>query len=468
MTAPTDFERFDTREIWSKDHRHLLHPWTHFDSFRESGSLAIAEGRDCLVFDTDGKQYIDAVGGLWCNNIGLGREEMADAIAAQARQLSYANPFTDMTNVPAAELASRLAELAPGELNHVFFTTGGSTAVDSAYRLVQYYQSCRGKPDKNHVIARRGAYHGSTYLSMSIGGKKADRVPEFEYKADTIHHISCPNYFRAPAGMREDEYCNALVQELDDKIDQIGADRVAAFFAEPVLGAGGVVVPPPGYHQRTAEVCRAHDVLYVSDEVVTGFGRLGHWFASEAVFGFQPDLITCAKGITSGYMPLGALLFSDTIHDAISAPNPNRTFANGFTYSGHPVCCAAALKNLDILEREDLLAKVRRDGPYLQAQLETLRDLPTVGDVRGSHFMMCVESVADKKSKELFPDAVNVGKRISNRCEEMGLIVRPVVHLNVLSPPLTLTRQQIDTCVEVLRKAMIQVGKELEREGLLS
>ena len=468
MTARVDFKRYDTQDVWSKDHRHLLHPWTQFDSFREFGSLAIAEGRDCLIFDTDGKEYIDAVGGLWCNNLGSGREEMAEAISEQVRRLSYANPFTDMTNVPAAELASRLSELAPGNLNHVFFTTGGSTAVDSAYRLVQYYQSCRGVPEKKHVIARHGAYHGSTYLSMSIGGKKADRVPEFEYKSDTIHHISCPSFYRAPEGMNESEYCDFLVKELEDKIEEIGPHRVAAFFAEPVLGAGGVVVPPAGYHQRTSEVCRAHDVLYVSDEVVTGFGRLGEWFASKAVFGFQPDMITCAKGVTSGYLPLGAVLFSESIYETISAPNPSRTFANGFTYSGHPVCCAAALKNLEIIARENLLEKVRQDGPYLKQRLETLRDLPTVGDVRGSHYMMCVESVADKQSKELFPDDVNIGKRISNRCEELGVIVRPVVHLNVLSPPLTLTRDQIDTCVEVLRKAMLQVGEELVQEGLLS
>ncbi len=459
---------FDTRDIWEKDREHVLHPWTHFDSFREEGSLAIVRGEGCKIFDSDGKEYIDAVGGLWCNNIGLGREEMADAIAAQVRDLAYANPFCDMTTSPAAQLAAVLTDLAPSNLNHVLYTTGGSTAIDSAYRLVQFYQSCRGKTTKRHVLSRKAAYHGSTYLAMSIGGKKSDHVPEFDYETDTIHHLSCPNYYRAPEGMSEVEYCDHLIDELQAKIEELGAEHVAAFFAEPVMGAGGVIVPPAGYHQRTHEVCKENDILYVSDEVVTGFGRLGAWFASEEVFGIRPDIITCAKGITSGYLPLGAVLFSDEIYETIAAPNPDRVFANGFTYSGHPVACAAALKNIEIIQRENLLQKVQDDGPYLREQLETLRDLPTVGDVRGSHYMVCIESVADKETKEPFPDSLNIGKKISNRCEEMGLIVRPVVHLNVLSPPLTLTRDEIDFCIDVLRRAMIQVGADLREEGLLS
>lgn len=454
-------------QVWSQDRDHVLHPWTHFDSFKLEGSLPIAKGEGSYIYDTNGKQYLDAVGGLWCNNIGLGRKEMADAIAQQVEQLAYANPFCDMTSVPAAQLAARLAEFAPGDLNHVLYTTGGSTAIDSAYRLIQFYQSCRGKSAKIHILSRKSAYHGSTFMSMSIGGKKSDRVPEFDYVSDTIHHLTCPNFYRAPDGMTEPQFCDHLIDELRAKISDLGADNVAAFFAEPVMGAGGVIVPPAGYHQRTYEVCKDNDILYVSDEVVTGFGRLGEWFASESVFGIQPDIITCAKGITSGYLPLGAVLYSDAIQDTIAAPNPDRVFANGFTYSGHPVCCAAALKNIEIIDQEGLLEKVREDGPYLREQLETLRELPTVGDVRGSHFMVCVESVADKATKETFPDSLNIGKMISNRCEEMGLIVRPVVHLNVLSPPLTLTRDQIDFCVDVLRRAMIQVGEDLRSQGLL-
>lgn len=463
-----EFSDMDTADIWTKDRAHVLHPWTHFDSFREEGSLPIAGSEGCYIYDADGKQYLDAVGGLWCNNVGLGRQEMADVIADQVVRLAYANPFCDITTAPAAQLAAKLTSLAPSNLNHVFFTTGGSTAIDSAYRLVQFYQGCRGKKQKRHVISRHSAYHGSTFAAMSIGGKKSDRVPEFEYLAETVHHLTCPNFYRAPPGMSEADFCDFLVDELAGKIRELGPENVAAFFAEPVLGAGGVIVPPPGYHQRTYEVCKEHDVLYVSDEVVTAFGRLGEWFASEDVFGVKPDIITCAKGITSGYLPLGALLYSDEIDEVISAPNPDRVFANGFTYSGHPVCCAAALKNIEIIEREGLLQKIREDGPYLRQKLETLRDLPTVGDIRGSHFMACVESVADRNTKTTFPDSLNIGKKISNRCEQLGLIVRPIVHLNVLSPPLTLTRDQIDHCVEVLREAMLLVGQDLRAEGLLA
>ena len=456
-----DWTRIDTEETWRKDRDHLLHPWTHFDSFRKEGSLPVARGEGCYVWDTEGKRYLDAVGGLWCNTIGLGRREMAGAIGAQVEALAYANPFVDMTNVPAAELAAKLAELAPGSLDHVFFTTGGSTAIDTAFRLVQFYQRTRGTPEKRHVIARVGSYHGSTFLSMSIGGKKADRVPEFEYKTDTIHHVSSPNAYRAPSGMSEAEFCDHLVGELEETIVRIGPDRVAAFFAEPVMGAGGVIVPPEGYHRRTWEVCKRHDVLYVSDEVVTGFGRLGHWFASEDVFGFQPDIITTAKGLTSGYLPLGAVLFSEEIHRTIASPDPSRVFAHGFTYSGHPVCCVAALENIRIMEEEDVLGRVRANGPYLRRRLDELRELPTVGDVRGLQFMMCVESVEDKATKRPFPDEVNIGKRIADACQERGLIVRPILNLNVMSPPLIMDREQIDFCVDTLREATLAVCEEL-------
>ena len=457
--TPTDF---DTADTWQKDRDHILHPWTDFDSFQEKGSLAVASGEGCYIYDTDGKRYLDAVGGLWCNNIGLGRPEMADAIAEQVTQLAYSNPFVDMTSVPAAQLSAKLASIAPASINHVFFTTGGSTAVDSAFRLIQFYQRSRGKPEKRHIISRRGSYHGSTYIAMSIGGKKGDHVPEFEYESEIIHHISKPSLYHAPAGITEEEFCDQLVAELEQTIQDIGADNVAAFFAEPVMGAGGVIVPPADYNRRTWEICRKHDVLYVADEVITGFGRLGHWFASEGVFGVEADIITCAKGITSGYLPLGAVLYSDQIQEAISAPGSGRVFAHGFTYSGHPVCCAAALENIAIMEREEIHAHVRENGPYFRERLEELRELPTIGDVRGTHYMWCIESVLDKETREPFPESINIGKRISDCCEQRGLIVRPIGSLNVLSPPLTLTREQIDFCADVLKEATAAVVEELD------
>jgi putrescine---pyruvate transaminase len=253
---------------------------------------------------------------------------------------------------------------------------------------------------------------------------------------------------------------------LEDKIIEVGGeDTVAAFFAEPILGAGGVIVPPQGYHQRTWELCQKYDILYVSDEVVTAFGRLGHWFASEDEFNIQPDIITCAKGLTSGYQPLGATIYSDKIHQVISEEGHGRCFAHGFTYSGHPVACAAALKNIEIMERENLGGNVSELSPYFKQRLESLLDLPIVGDVRGRGFMWCVEFVANKENYELFPEEMDIGKRISNFADSKGLIVRPIVHLNVMSPPLNLTREDIDFIVDTLRSSIEETVAELNAEG---
>ncbi|WP_066963521.1 aminotransferase [Microbulbifer sp. Q7] len=452
---------------WQADKRHWMHPWTHFDSFEEEGSLMMARAKGARVWDEQGKSYFDAVGGLWCTNIGLGREEMAETIAEQVREMAYANPFVDISNVPAAQLAKKLAELAPGDINRVFYSCGGSTAIDTAFRLVHFYQNCRGKPHKKHILARKGGYHGSTYAAMSITGKSGDKIPEFDYIQDSIHHLSCPNPYRAPAGMDEEKFCDFLVEECKQKIADLGADNIAAFFAEPILGSGGVIVPPEGYNRRIWELCQENDILFVADEVVTAFGRVGHWFASKDLFGVQPDIITCAKGLTSGYLPLGATLFSDRIYEVISTGDADRYFASGYTYSGHPVACAAALKNIEIIERENLLERVVEVGAYFEKRLQTLRDLPLVGDVRGKRFMMCVENVADKSTRQLLPDELNIGKWISDRAESNGLIVRPIVHLNVMSPPLTMSRGEVDFVVEQLGAAIEHAYHDLRREGLL-
>ena len=453
-------------EAWRQDRRHCLHPFHHFASFDVEGSLVMRKGKGCYIVDEDGKEYFDAVGGMWCTNIGLGREEMADTIAEQARAMAYANPFVDMTNVPAAKLAARLAELAPGDLNHVFFTCGGSTANDIAYRIIRMYQNARGKPRKKHVLSRTDSYHGGTFLAASIGGKPGDRISEFDYITDWVHHLSSPNLYRAPAHISDEAaFCDYLVDEMEQKILAVGADNIAAFYAEPLLGSGGVIVPPADYNERTWALCRKYDILYVADEVVTAFGRLGHWFVSKEMFGIQPDIITCAKGLTSGYQPLGAAIFSDRIYDAM-ANDDDRYFAAGYTYTGHPVACAAALKNIEIIERENLFANVIETGAYFEEQLETLLDLPIVGDIRGRRFMMCVVNVSDKRSKAFFPPEVNIGKRISNRAEELGLIVRPIVDLNIMSPPLTMTKDDVDFVVATLRKAVELTMQDLEDEGL--
>lgn len=466
MNLPSSFfAQFDQAKLVRADKAHYMHGFHMFDEHREQGSLNIAAGVGAYIYDTAGNRYLDAVGGMWCTNIGLGREEMADAIANQVRQLAYSNPFCDMANVTAIQLCEKLASLAPGDLDHVFLTTGGSTAVDTAYRLVQFYQNSRGKPDKKHVISRLNAYHGSTFLTMSIGNKAADRAPEFDFMSDLFHHVSCPNYYRAPEGMSEADFLDFLVDEFEQKILAIGADKVAAFFAEPIMGSGGVIIPPEGYHQRMWEVCQRHDLLYVADEVVTSFGRLGHFFASEAVFGMQPDIITTAKGLTSGYLPLGACIFSERIWQVIGEPGKGRCFTHGFTYSGHPVSCIAALKNIEIIERENLLAHVQEVGRYMELRLGSLADLPLVGNVRCMRLMACIEFVADKTSRALFPDAVNIGERIHLRAQAKGLLVRPIGHLNVMSPPLIITHRQVDEIVETLRACILETAEELQHIG---
>jgi adenosylmethionine-8-amino-7-oxononanoate aminotransferase len=459
---------YDTQEIRRKDLDHHVHPFTDFAEFKEKGSLVVAEAEGAYIYDSEGNQYLDGIAGLWCVNVGYGRDEIAQAMADQARRMVYYSSFGAHTSIPAAELAAKLADYAPGSLNHIFYGTGGSMANDTAIRMIHFYFNRLGKTSKKKIITRRDGYHGSTYLAMSLTGIDFDHTGFDIINESLIARVSAPNSYRRPEGISEAEFCDSLIQELEDTIQELGPENVAAFIAEPVMGAGGVFVPPEGYHKRTSEVCERYGVIYISDEVVTAFGRLGHMFASQDVFDFTPDIITCAKGLTSAYAPLSATILSDEFYDVISVPQAEGAmFTHGFTYSGHPVCCAAGLKNIEILERENICGHIREVGPYFEEQLGTLRDLPIVGDVRGSHFMMCVENVANKQSKELIDPAAKVGSRIADACQRRGALVRPIAHLNVLSPPLVLTRDQIDTLVSVLRESIEEVGEDLTRDGFL-
>ncbi|NWO09388.1 aminotransferase [Chromohalobacter salexigens] len=465
ITESTRFSNIDNARLIDADKAHYMHGYHVFDDHREQGSLNIVDGEGAHIRDAEGQRYLDAVGGMWCTNIGLGREEMVEAIADQTRRLAYSNSFADMANDRAIELSEKLAELAPGDLNRVFLTTGGSTAVDTAIRLVHFYQNCRGKHEKKQIITRINAYHGSTYLTMSLGGKQADRPPEFDFLSEGIHHLSCPYPYREAQGRSEAAFLKALVEEFEAKIAEVGAERIGAFLAEPIMGSGGVIIPPEGYHRRMWEVCRRHDILYISDEVVTSFGRLGHFFASEDEFGIVPDIITTAKGLTSGYQPLGACIFSERLWEVIAEPGSGRCFSHGFTYSGHPVACAAALKNIEIIERDALLSRAREVGQYFEERLATLAELPIVGEVRVRRFMACVEFVADKASRELFPEALNIGEWVHLRAEKRGLLVRPIVHLNVMSPAVTLTHQDVDFIVDVLRESILETVEDLRAAG---
>ncbi|NIR31583.1 MAG: aminotransferase [Gammaproteobacteria bacterium] len=444
----------------------ILHPWEVLQDYGHNARTVIARGEGIHVYDTEGNRLIDGPGGMWCVNVGHGRAEIADAAAAQIRNMAYCSPWA-LANAPAAELARSLVELAPDGLEHVFFTTGGSTAVDSALRFVMFFNNYLGRQEKKHVISRANAYHGSTYLSASVSGKERDRN-YFDFEKGFIHHLPSPNPYRRPAGMSLEAFCDEKVADLENKISELGPERVAAFIAEPILASGGVIIPPPGYHKRCLEVCRRHDVLYISDEVVTAFGRLGHFFASEAVFGIVPDIITVAKGITSGYLPLGAVLISERLVSQITGERAKQgIFSNGFTYSGHPVTCAAALENIEIIRRENLLERVRDTGAYLQERLRELSELPIVGDVRGMGLMGCVECSIPDTDSDLSVD-YEVGNRIDAHCQRLGLLVRPLVNMCVMSPPLIITREQIDDLIDILRRGIERTMDDLRRERLWS
>lgn len=426
---------------------HVVYPWEDV-SLPTSEKTFLTSGEGIYVRDHSGNQLIDGPGGMWCVNVGHGRTEIAEAIAQQALTLGYVSPWSfgmDHT----LRLTERLARYAPGDLNHVFYTTCGSTSVDSALRFVFFYNNCRGLPEKKQIIARSGAYHGSTFLGATCSGKDSDKA-NMDMAEGLVHHISNPKPLDRPTGMSIDDWCDVLVDELEETILELGPGRVAAFIAEPVLGSGGVVVPPPGYHQRTLDVCRKHDVLYISDEVVTAFGRLGSMFASEDVFGIVPDLITTAKGLTSGYIPMGAVFISDRLFDELRELSVDHTyFSNGFTYSGHPVAVAAAEKNLDIFEQEDLIEHAQEVGPYFQARLSELAALDAVREVRGEGLMAAVECCLDPDHPDETRDS-EFTQEVDKLCQARGLIVRPVYNSCVMSPPLIITKDQVDELVEIL------------------
>lgn len=459
----------DIDTLWKQDKAHFIHPFTDFSVFDEEGCDIITESRGEHVFDGKGNRYLDGIAGLWCVNIGHGRKEMGQAMAEQAEQMAYYSPFGNLSSIPATQLAAKLAELAPANLNHVFYGCGGSVANDTTIRIIHFYFNQLDKPNKKYIISRKNGYHGNTYLSASLTGIPANNFG-FDTMQSFVHHVEEANCYRRPDGMSEAEYCDYLVEDFENSIRELGGEeKVAAFIAEPIMGAGGVLVAPEGYHRRMYDICKQYGMLYISDEVVTAFGRLGHFFASEDVFGIQPDIINCAKGLTSGYAPLGATLLSDEIYEVISTPQcEGGLFTTGFTYSGHPVACAAALKNIEIMERENICANVLEVGPYLEQQLATLRNLPIVGDVRGSHFMMCIENVADQETKALLPPEANVGKRIAEQCQKRGLLVRPVAHLNIVSPPLIWTRETVDHAVDILRQSILATVESLVEDGYYS
>jgi len=450
-------------EIHEKD-KHVLHPYEDLKSRGTYKRKLIVKSDNIYLYDEEGKRYIDGPGGMWCNNLGHGNKEIAEAIKTQIEKMDYCSPFSESTEV-AAELASVLSDLSPGDLNTIFFTSDGSTANDSALRFIMYYNNILGRREKKHIITRDRAYHGSTYLTGSITGKDREKN-SFDFETSFIHHLSSPNPYRRKDDQSEEEFCIEKVKEFEDKILEIGPNKVAAFIAEPILASGGCIVHPKNYLKKFWEICKKYEILYISDEVVTGFGRLGHFFSSEKEFGIIPDIITTAKGITSGYIPLGAVLISDRLIKNIS--KESSLFFHGYTYSGHPASCAAALKNIEIIKRDKILEHVKNVGPYFQKKLKKLYEIPIVGDVRGIGLMAGIECVIDKNSKNPLILDKAIASRIDEESLKLGLIIRPIYHICVLSPALIITKDQINDLIDKLYEAITNAKNNLEKEGLWS
>lgn len=444
--------------------QHLVQPWPVAGEIGAEARGGIRSGEGIYVVDGEGRKLIDGPAGMWCVNAGHRREELARVLYDQAMELSYNSPWYTM-NEPSVALSARLADHAPGDLSHVFYTTGGSSAVETALRFMQFANNVRGRPEKKLIVSRQGGYHGSTYLSASLNGRPRDH-DWMDSASDQVIKLTCPNPFRRPTGMDEATFCDMLVAEFRDVIAARGAERIGAFIAEPVMASGGVIVPPAGYLQRMRALCTENDILFIADEVVTAFGRLGSVFASGEVFGIEPDMVTFAKGVTSGYFPLGGVMISGRLLEDLRRSNHSEAmFAHGLTYSSHPIGCAVALKNLDILEG-GLLAHARGISDYFQSSLKRLEELPLVGEVRGLGLMACVECVADRVNNNPLTLDLEVGKRIDAHCQELGLLVRPLINMCVMSPPLTIERAQIDTMTDILHTSIRRTMDELVREGL--
>ena len=467
MAAKRDELEFETEAqspIEAIAEKHLVQPWPIAETVGAEARGLIESGDGVYVTDAMGRRLIDGPAGMWCVNIGHRRPEIAQVLYDQAMALSYNSPWYT-TNEPSAILAERLAGHAPDGLNHVFYTTGGSSAVETALRFMQFYNNVRGRPEKKLIVSREGAYHGSTYLSASMNGRPRDH-DWMDSARDLVIKLSCPNPFRRPKGMTVGTFTDFLIEEFRATIERVGADRIGAFIGEPIMASGGVIVPPDGYLQRMRALCAQHDILYISDEVVTAFGRLGHVFASEDVFDIEPDMITFAKGVTSGYFPLGGVMIRSKLFEELRRSNhPDAMFAHGLTYSSHPIGCAVALKTLDILE-DGLLERTRTLSVHFQKRLRALEDLPLVGEVRGVGMMAGIECVADHVSNNPLALDLEVGKRIDRHCQELGLLVRPLINMCVMSPPLTISEAQIDQMSEILRKSIVMTQDELKREGL--
>ncbi|WP_299729170.1 aspartate aminotransferase family protein [uncultured Tateyamaria sp.] len=460
---PAITNHLPTAELQALDAAHHMHPFTTNKDLAEKGARIITRAKGVYLHDSDGNEILDGMAGLWCVNIGYGREEMAEVAARQMRELPFYNTFFMTTHVPAIALASKIAELAPGDLNHVFFASSGSEANDTNIRMVRTYWAMKGKPTKTIIISRKNAYHGSSVGSGSLGGM----TPMHEQGGlpiPDVHHINQPNWWAEGAGMDRDAFGLARAQELEQAILDHGEDRIAAFIAEPIQGAGGVIIPPDTYWPEIQRICDKYEILLIADEVICGFGRTGNWFGSQTL-GIKPHIMTIAKGLSSGYQPIGGSVVCDEVAEVIGSGE----FNHGYTYSGHPVASAVALENLRILEEEDVLGHVRDvAGPALHEMWHGLSDHPLVGETTIVGMMGSLALTPDKENRAKFAmEAGTAGFMCRERCFANNLVMRHVYDRMVISPPLIITPEEVAEFGRRARKALDECYAQLKEQDML-
>ncbi|QDZ02910.1 aspartate aminotransferase family protein [Nitratireductor mangrovi] len=454
------YQNYSLAQLREADAAHHLHPFTDHKDLRAAGSRIITRADGPFIYDTEGNEILDGMAGLWCVNVGYGRDELADAAYTQMKELPYYNSFFRCSTPTPVLLARKLAEIAPSGLSQVFYGSSGSEANDTAVRLVRHYWALEGKPEKNHIISRNWAYHGSTIAGTSLGGMAAMHG-QLHGAVPNITHVMPPYaYELAEDGESDEAFGLRAARAVEEAILEAGPENVAAFIGEPVMGAGGVKIPPASYWPEVQRICRKHDVLLMLDEVITGYGRTGEWFAAQSM-GIEPDTITTAKALTSGYQPLSALLVGDRI--AGTLVEKGGEFFHGYTYSGHPVACAVALKNLEIIEREGLIERVRSEtGPYLgKALKERLGDHDLVGEVRSFGLLAAIEIVKDKAAKKRFDPVGRAASCVRDHAIATGVMMRAVNDTMILSPPLIWTKATIDMACERIARALDLARTEL-------
>ena len=453
-----------TEDYQAMDGAHHWHPFTDTADLAAKGARVITKAEGVWLTDSDGNRILDGMAGLWCVNVGYGREEIAEAIGRQARELPYYNTFFQSTHPPAAEFSQALCAQAPAHMNRVFFTNSGSESNDTVFRLARVYWDCMGKPSKKHFIGRVNGYHGSTVAALSLGGMKPMH-DQSGLPIEGCHHIAQPYWFGEgrETGQSPEEFGLACARALEAKILELGAENVAAFIGEPIQGAGGVIIPPETYWPEIQRICREHDILLVADEVICGFGRTGNWWGCETL-GIEADLMPIAKGLTSGYVPMGGVFISDRVAGPVMEHAGE--FVHGYTYSGHPLACAAGLVNLRIMQEEDLPGRVGAEtGPHLARAWATLGDHPLVGEARTRGMLGALELVADKTTGARFDKDVSAGTRCRDLAVNGGLVMRAVGDTMIISPPLIITTDEIDDLVVRARTALDTLADELSSEG---